>query len=284
MSLYQRRILVKVMDIEIIEKLLVVPGIEIKLKEWDQYYDRSINKEEAEDILNKNLMMQLSELQYKLFADKSQSLLIILQGMDTSGKDSTIRQVMSAFNPQSCKAIAFNEPSQEDLSHDYIWRVHKVVPAKGEIGIFNRSHYEDVLGVKVHELVSESTLSQRYLQINNFEKYLYENNIRIIKLFLYISKDEQKKRLEKRIEDPLKKWKLKESDIIERKYWNQYIHAYEDMLRNCSTKWAPWYIIPADKKWFRNYAIASIIVKELKEMDLKFPQPIIDLSKIIIDD
>jgi PPK2 family polyphosphate:nucleotide phosphotransferase len=284
MSLYQRKILVKVMDIEIIEKLLVVPGIEIKLKEWDQYYDRSINKEEAEDILNKNLMMQISELQYKLFADKSQSLLIILQGMDTSGKDSTIRQVMSAFNPQSCKAIAFKEPSQEDLSHDYIWRVHKIVPAKGEIGVFNRSHYEDVLGVKVHELVSESTLSQRYLQINNFEKYLYENNIRIIKLFLYISKDEQKKRLEKRIKDPLKQWKFKESDIIERKFWNQYIHAYEDMLRNCSTKWAPWYIIPADKKWFRNYAIASIIVNELKEMDLKFPQPTIDLSKIIIDD
>ena len=232
--LLQRRILVKVMDIEIIEKLLVVPGIEIKLKVWDQYYDRSINKEEAEDILNKNLMMQISELQYKLFADKSQSLLIILQGMDTSGKDSTIRQVMSAFNPQSCKAIAFKEPSQEDLSHDYIWRVHKFVPAKGEIGVFNRSHYEDVLGVKVHELVSESTLSQRYLQINNFEKYLYENNIRIIKLFLYISKDEQKKRLEKRIKDPLKQWKFRESDIIERKYWNQYIHAHEDMLRNCS--------------------------------------------------
>ena len=191
---------------------------------------------------------------------------------------------MSAFNPQSCKVFSFKKPNDEEILYDYLWRRHKLVPAKGEIVIFNRSHYEDVLLVKVHKLITEDTLSKRYNQINDFEKYLFENNIRIIKLFLHISKDEQKKRLEERIKDPSKQWKFSESDIIERKFWDQYILSYEEMLSKCSTKNIPWYIIPANKKWFRNFAIAQIVINTLGNMDLKFPKAKIDLSKILMND
>ncbi len=223
----------------------------------------------------------MSDLQYKLFADKSQAILIILQGLDASGKDSTIRHVMNAFNPQSCKAYSFKKPNDEEISHDYLWRIHKVTPAKGEIVIFNRSHYEDVLTVRVHKLISEETLSKRYNQINDFEKYLFENNIKIIKLFLHISKDEQKKRLDERIKDPLKQWKFSESDIIERRSWDQYVIAYEEMLSKCSTTNAPWYIIPVHHKWFRNFIVTQIIINTLDNMELKFPKPQLDLFKIL---
>jgi len=166
----------------------------IRLSDWDPTYSGRMNKEEAERMLNQILMNQMSNLQYKLFANKSQSLLIILQGISAAGKDSTIRNVMSAFNPQSCKAISFNAPNEDELSHDYLWRVHKLMPAKGEITVFNRSHYEDIIEVRVRKLISKSIWSKRYKQINEFEHYLYENNIKIIKFFLYISKDEQRKR------------------------------------------------------------------------------------------
>ena len=265
----------------LIDSLLVKPNTKIHLNKWNPNYQEQPDKEEAEKILNQNLMNQMSDLQYKLFADKSQSLLIILQGLSAAGKDSTIRNVMSAFNPQSCRAISFKAPSEEELSHDYLWRIHKLIPAKGEIAVFNRSHYENVIEVRVRKLISKFIWSKRYTQINEFERYLHENNIKIIKLFLHISKDEQKRKLEERMRNPLKQWKITESDITEPNYYEQYMEAYEEAIWKCSSKWAPWYIIPSDRKWLRNFAVAQIIVNTLKSMKLEIPKPKIDLSKFI---
>ena len=267
-----------------INNFVVDPNTNIKLSKVETGNIDETFKNDAENLLKNEYANQMSSLQYKLFADKKQSLLIILQGIDASGKDSTIRHVMSYFNPQGCKVISFKKPNDEEISHDYLWRIHKYVPPKGEIAIFDRSYYEEVLIVKVNRLITKDICIKRYSQINNFEKYLFENNIRIIKLFLHISKDEQKKRLEKRITDPTKQWKFSESDIIERKLWNEYINAYEDMLSKCSTKHLPWYIIPSDNKWFRNFIVAKIIIDTLEGMRLEFPKAKIDLSKSLIYD
>ena len=269
---------------DIAGNFIVNPGIEIKLSNWDPTFTGGISKSYAENLLKNDFMNQMSNLQYKLFADKSQALLVVLQGMDASGKDGTIRHAMNALNPQSCKVFSFKKPTDEEISHDYLWKIHRYMPAKGEIAIFNRSHYEDVIEERVHKLVSENTWSKRYEQINEFEQYLFENNIQIVKIFLYISKDEQKKRLEERINDPTKQWKFSESDIIARKLWDDYIIAYEEVLRKCSTKHIPWYIIPSNNKWYRNFVIAQIIINTLENMDLKFPKPKIDLSKIFMFD
>lgn len=269
------------MQTNFIDRLIVQPNTKIRLSDWNSAYLGRIDKEEAERMLNQSLMNQMSNLQYKLFANKSQSLLIILQGISAAGKDSTIRNVMSAFNPQSCKAISFKAPNEDELSHDYLWRVHKLMPAKGEITVFNRSHYEDVIEVRVRNLISKSIWSKRYTQINEFERFLYENNTKIIKFFLYISKDEQKKKLEERIKNPLKQWKITESDLTEPTYYEQYMEAYEEALWKCSTDWAPWYIIPANTKWFRNFVVAQIIVNTLESMKLTFPKPNFDISKYL---
>ncbi|HXT84407.1 MAG TPA: polyphosphate kinase 2 family protein [Verrucomicrobiae bacterium] len=265
-----------------ISKFIVTPNTNIKLSKWDTGFSDDYYKNDAENLLKNEYANQMSNLQYKLFADKKQSLLIILQGMDASGKDSTIRHVMSFFNPQSCNVVSFKKPSDEETSHDYLWRVHKYMPAKGEITIFNRSYYEEVLTVKVNKIITEEVCTKRYNQINNFEKYLFENDIKIIKLFLHISKEEQKIRLEKRINDPAKQWKFSESDIIERKLWKEYVGAYEEMLSKCSTKNIPWYIIPTDNKWFRNFIVAQIIINALDNMKLEFPKAKIDLSKALL--
>lgn len=267
------------MPTDLIDPLLVKPNTKIGLIKWNSNYLKRLDKQRAERTLNQDLMNQLSNLQYKLFADKSQSLLIILQGISAAGKDSTVRNVMGAFNPQSCKAISFKAPSEEELSHDYLWRIHKLVPAKGEITIFNRSHYEDIIEVGVRKLLPKSIWSQRYMQINEFEHYLYSNNIKIIKLFLYLSKEEQKRKLEERITNPLKQWKLTESDVTEPAFYDAYMRAYDEVLKKCSTDWAPWYIIPADTKWLRNYLVANIIVNTLKKMKLKLPKPRFDITR-----
>jgi PPK2 family polyphosphate:nucleotide phosphotransferase len=267
----------------IAESFIVNPDMQIKLSDWDPSFTGGISKIYAENLLVNEFMYRMSNLQYKLFADKSQALLIILQGMDASGKDGTIKQATNALNPQSCKVFSFKKPTDEEISHDYLWRIHRHIPAKGEIVIFNRSHYESVIEERVHKIVSETIWSKRYDQINQFEKYLFENDIQIIKIFLNISKDEQKERLEKRINDPTKQWKFSESDIIARKLWDDYIIAYEEMLRKCSTKYIPWYIIPSNNKWYRNFVIAQIIINTLDSMDLKFPKSTIDLSKLVID-
>jgi PPK2 family polyphosphate:nucleotide phosphotransferase len=265
---------------ELNQKFLIGPEKtkKLKLKDWDPNYDAGKRKEDVESELA-HFSSQISELQYKLFAAKSQSLVIILQGVDASGKDGTIRHVMGALNPQSCYVKSFKVPTEEELSHDYLWRVHLAVPSKGQIAIFNRSHYEDVIEVRVRNLVPKNELSLRYRQINDFERYLSENHVTILKFFLHISKDEQKKRIKERLQDPKKRWKISESDLLARKYWDMYIESYEEVLSSCSTRCAPWYVIPANLKWFRDWAVAQTIVNTLDRMKLKYPQLKINVSK-----
>jgi PPK2 family polyphosphate:nucleotide phosphotransferase len=267
----------------IINKLMVYEGKKIKLQKLNPGYDFNINEKEAEDVLEQNLKKQMSDLQYRLYAERKKALLIVFQGVDTSGKDSTIRHVISAFNPQSCAVKAFKEPTAEDLSHDFLWRIHKSTPAKGEIVIFNRSHYEDIIQPRVHKTIHKSIWIQRYEHINAFERCLSDNNTKIIKFFLHISKKEQRKRLEERLTDPSKQWKVSERDIEDRKYWSRYIAAYQDIINKCSNLSAPWYIIPANKKWFRNLAVSLIIVDTLEKLKPKIPKPAIDLSRMVID-
>ncbi len=264
------------------QKLLVKPGKiarKLKLEDWSPDGDKKKENVERELV---RLSSQMSELQYKLFADNSRSLLIILQGVDASGKDGTIRHVMGALNPQSCYVKPFKVPTAEEVLHDYLWRVHMSIPKKGQIAIFNRSHYEDVIEVCVHNLVPKDEILTRYRQINDFERYLSENHVEILKFFLHISKDEQKKRLQERIEDPTKHWKISESDLQDSKYWDKYMESYKEALSRCSTQWAPWHVIPANLKWFRNWAVAQIIVNTLDRMRLKFPEPKIDVSRFTI--
>jgi PPK2 family polyphosphate:nucleotide phosphotransferase len=264
-------------------KLLIKPGSKVKLSDWDPDDTHGYSKEQAEQELIKH-QERLTELQEVLYAEGRHALLVILQGMDASGKDGTIRHVMSRFNPLACVATPFKVPTAEELSHDFLWRIHKVAPRKGHIGIFNRSHYEDVLVVRVHKLVPKSVWSERYDHVNNFERLLSEDSsVSILKFYLQISKEEQKKRLEERLNDPHKQWKVNPNDFEERKLWGDYMEAYEDALCKCSTDWAPWYIIPADKKWFRNLAVSQIIVETLEGLKLKYPKPDFDPSKIKIE-
>jgi PPK2 family polyphosphate:nucleotide phosphotransferase len=264
------------------KQFIVKPGIRVHLSNYDPGYSAGFkNKEQAQEILEKN-QSRLRELQYLLYAHDRYALLIILQGMDGSGKDGTIRHVMYGLNPQGCRVTSFKKPSVEELDHDFLWRIHKAVPPKGEIGIFNRSHYEDVLVVRVHNLVPKTMWSNRYKQINDFEQILTTSNVKILKFFLHISKKEQKERFQKRLDDPNKNWKMNPQDLEERKLWGEYTNAYETALTKCSTAYAPWFIIPADKKWFRNLAISQIIVETLAKLDMEFPKPAFDPKKIRI--
>ncbi|HYN83274.1 MAG TPA: PPK2 family polyphosphate kinase [Gemmatimonadaceae bacterium] len=224
---------------------------------------------------------RLGELQQVLYADGRHAVLVVLQGRDASGKDGVVRTVFDACNPQGVRVNSFKAPSATELAHDFLWRVHNVVPERGTIGIFNRSHYEDVLVVRVHELVSKAVWSQRYDQINQFEKTLTENGVVILKFFLHISRQEQTKRLRERIEDPKKNWKFKAGDLDERKLWDKYNAAYRDAVRKCSTPWAPWYFVPADKNKARNYLIAKRIVATLDGLGLEYPTATADLNKYL---
>lgn len=267
---------------DLCKKLRVKPGQKVDLSKWDPDDTGELKKkEDAEARLLENVQ-RLGDLQYLLYAENRRAVLIVLQAMDAGGKDGTIRHVMSAVNPQSCRVTAFKQPSAEELAHDFLWRIHRNVPRKGEIGIFNRSYYEDVLVVRVHNLVPKDVWSQRYDQINQFEEYLAESGVHILKFFLHISKGEQLKRLKARIDDPAKNWKIEPTDVQERNYWDDYVRAYEAALGRCSSQCAPWYIIPANHKWFRNMAVSQIIVDTLKEFDMKFPRPKFDLSKLKI--
>lgn len=262
---------------DIAKRCIVKPGSKVKLAEWDP--DENLGIQRDDDALAKNIE-RLSELQHLLYADRRYALLIVLQAMDAGGKDGTIRHVMSGVNPQGCEVVAFKAPSSEESQHDFLWRVHKAVPLRGDIGIFNRSHYEDVLIVRVHQLAPKKVWSKRYRQINAFERILADNNVTILKFFLHISNEEQRKRFEARLTDPAKNWKLSLPDFEERKHWDEYMRAYEVALRKCSTDWAPWYIIPSNSKWLRNYAVSTIITQTLTDLKLKYPAPAIDLSKI----
>jgi PPK2 family polyphosphate:nucleotide phosphotransferase len=262
---------------DLIKRCLVKPGSKLHLKDHDPGDTFGVRRNDG--ALQKRLD-RLGELQQLLYADKHYALLIVLQALDAGGKDGTIRHVMSGVNPQGCKVTSFKVPSSEERLHDFLWRVHKAVPERGDIGIFNRSHYEDVLVVRVHRTVSKEVWSKRYGQINDFERELSENGVKILKFFLHISKEEQKRRFQARILDPARNWKLSLADFEERRYWDDYMKAYEDALHKCSTSQAPWYVIPANHKWFRNYVIAELIVQALEDMKLKYPPPMIDVSNI----
>lgn len=265
------------------ERFRIKPGSRVTLSQRDPDDTAGLaEKASAKKRIKKNLE-RLSQLQYRLYAESKRSVLIVLQALDAGGKDGTIRHVMGPLNPQSCKVISFKTPSDEELAHDFLWRIHRAAPRHGEIRIFNRSHYEDVLIVRVHNMVPKSVWSQRYEQINAFEKVLTQNNTHILKFYLHISKDEQLERFRARLEDPTKHWKASEADFAERKYWNAYIKAYEVALSKCSTTHAPWFVIPANKKWFRNYAISEILVEYLAKLRMKFPEPKADIANIKLE-
>ena len=269
------------------KRIFVKEGTRVNLKDYDTAYTGDFkDKKDAKEKL-KGDIEKLSELQYKLYASNEYSLLIIFQALDAAGKDGTIKHVMSGVNPQGCEVTSFKEPSHEELEHDFLWRCYKRIPRKGEIGIFNRSYYEEVLVTRVHpELIIKQNLPGindvkdidegfwkiRFKQINRFEKHLSENGVVIIKFFLHVSQKEQKERFIERIDDEKKNWKFSMNDIHERKYWKDYQKAYEDSISSTSTDYAPWYIIPADHKWFMRTAAGDIIVSTLESLDLKMPE------------
>jgi len=267
---------------KILQPLKVHPGIKAKLAVRDPGDTLGIKGKTAAQTRTDRIISELPALQRRLYAEGRQALLILLQGMDASGKDGTIRNVMSVLNPQGCHVMSFKPPTTEEQSHDFLWRVHRGVPAKGEIGIFNRSHYEDVLIVRVRGLVPKAVWSKRFRQINDFERLLSESGVRILKFFLHLSPEEQKVRLQERLDDPEKQWKVDPADAKEREYWKPYQAAYEAALTECSTPWAPWYVIPSDRKWIRNLTVASLIRKTLEEMDPRYPKAAHDLSSIRI--
>jgi PPK2 family polyphosphate:nucleotide phosphotransferase len=264
------------------KKFLVPPNSKLKLSKIKTDETLGISSKKDSVKLLKMNVKRMRELQAKLYAQDKYSMLIIFQAMDAAGKDGTIKHVMSGLNPQGTQVFSFKQPSKEELDHGYLWRISKALPERGRIGIFNRSHYEEVLVVRVHDLIkyqkipdkfnNKNIWKQRYQQINDFEKYLYENGVVIIKFFLHVSKEKQKERLLERIEDPAKNWKFLIGDIEERKYWNDYQIAYQEAISATSKKHALWYIIPADKKWFMRLAVSEIIVKEMKKLKPDFPK------------
>ncbi|HXD33764.1 MAG TPA: polyphosphate kinase 2 family protein [Pyrinomonadaceae bacterium] len=263
-----------------LEKFIVKPGQKIQLKDIDpdfceKNHDKKSGKREAD-----KLEARIEELQGQLYAEGKQSLLICLQALDAGGKDGVVRHVFDALNPQSCRVVSFKQPSSEELAHDFLWRIEHQTPRRGEVVIFNRSHYEDVLVVRVHNIVPKEVWTRRYEQINDFEERLAANNTHILKFFLHISKEEQLERFKQRLEDPAKRWKIAESDYSERNYWNDYQAAFEDVFSQCSTKHAPWFVIPANHKWFRDLAISHIIVDTLESLGMKLPLPTVDIASI----
>jgi PPK2 family polyphosphate:nucleotide phosphotransferase len=262
--------------------LRVRPGTRVKLAKVDPAATHGHTKESAAEELKAGLG-RLTDLQDRLWAEGKKRILVVLQGIDAAGKDGTVRHVMGAFNPQGCLVTPFKVPSAEELAHDYLWRVHRRVPGNGEIGIFNRSHYEDVLIVRVHDLVPKRVWSRRYDQINAFERLLVEEGTTVLKFFLYIDRDEQRERLQARLDDPDKRWKFRLGDLEERKRWDDYIAAYEDALSRCSTAEAPWYVIPSNRKWFRDLAVTDILADTLDELNPRYPEPVEDLTGVVVE-
>lgn len=290
---------------EILKRLLATSGAEHTVSEFDTHFTGDLTKQEAWALLAEDIE-KLSALQGKLYAQDRYSVLVIFQAMDAAGKDGTIKHVMSGINPQGCQVYSFKQPSAEELDHDYLWRINRCLPERGRIGIFNRSQYEDVLIAKVHpEIILSNKLpgvtsledvtpkfwKKRYRQINDYERYLTENGTIVIKFFLNVSKDEQKRRFLARLEDEAKNWKFSTSDLKERSYWDDYMKAYSDMLTHTSTEDAPWYVIPADNKWFMRYAVGRILCERMGELDLHYPEmpvearhKIDDFKKALLDE
>jgi len=262
------------------KEFFIAPGNKVRLADIDAgYKGRHEDKASAQDE-TRRYSQQLGELQYLLYAEDKHSLLIVLQAPDAGGKDGTINHVLASMNPQGCSVRGFKAPSPEEASHDFLWRIYKATPTRGHVAVFNRSHYEDVLFVRVHKLVPKEIWSQRYDAINNFEKELTDNRTQVVKFYLHIDKDEQLTRFKQRLDDPHRQWKISESDYNEREYWDDYMRAYEDAISKCSTAYAPWYVIPANHKWFRNLAVSQILVETLQALNMSLPSPRVNLTEI----
>ena len=265
------------------DQLRVKPAAHVRLEHRDLGDTLGWDREDAEKQTAKELE-RLAELQDRLWAEDKHPVLVVLQGIDAAGKDGTIKKVMTAFNPQGSPVTAFKVPSAEELAHDFLWRVHKAVPGKGEIGIFNRSHYEEVLVVRVHELVPKAVWSKRYDLINAFEHHLVETGTTVVKFFLAIDKDEQRERFQARYDDPTKRWKFSMGDLAERKLWDDYQAAFDDMLDRTSTDIAPWYLIPANRKWFRDLAVSTILADTIDDLKPAYPPVADDVpADLVID-
>jgi PPK2 family polyphosphate:nucleotide phosphotransferase len=262
------------------EAFRIAPGSSVKVEEYDpDFADKHENK--TSGLLRiEELKIRMCELQFKLYAEHKRSLLICLQAPDAGGKDGVIRHVVGAMNPQGCRVVSFKEPTAQELAHDFLWRIERQTPKRGEVVIFNRSHYEDLLIVRVHNLVPEKVWSKRYEQINDFEMGLFDAGTHILKFYLHISKEEQLKRFRQRLNDPARQWKISEADYTERDYWDAYRAAYDDALSKCSSEQAPWFIIPSDHKWFRDLVVAEIIVDTLEDFDMKIPAPTVNIEQI----
>lgn len=260
--------------------LIAEPGSRPSLAKIDPgFHDAHKSEEEAKDDLAKT-NARMTELQEKLYGERQHALLIVLQGIDAAGKDGVCWHVIQGMNPQGTAVVGFKQPTPEEIAHDFLWRVHPHTPGKGRVAVFNRSHYEDVLVARVHQLVPEQVWKARYGHINAFEALLADSGVTILKFFLYISPEEQLERFRKRLDDPARQWKISDADYNERALWDDYIAAYEAMLHHCSTAVAPWYVIPSNHKWFRNLAVSKVIVETLDDMNLKLPAPSVDIEAI----
>jgi PPK2 family polyphosphate:nucleotide phosphotransferase len=256
----------------------------VHLKDYDPAYTGGFDDEDAVKAQLEKDIERLIDLQELLYAGAERSVLIVIQAMDTGGKDGLIKHVFRGLNPAGVAVTSFKRPSEEELAHDFLWRIHQHVPRKGMIGVFNRSHYEDVLVVRVHNLVPKSLWKRRYDQINEFEELVHENGTVILKFFLHISKDEQKRRLEDRLNEPHKHWKFNPGDLKERERWDDYMEAYEAALSKCHTEHAPWHIVPANHKWYRNYVVTKTIVDAMEAIDLKYPPAAEGIGGVVIPD
>lgn len=260
-------------------KFHIKPGSRVRLKDFSP--DDAGDEEKSAAIRRtRKLQARMDELQFHLYSEHKRSLLICLQAPDAGGKDGVIRHVMGSMSPQGCRVVSFKQPSPEELDHDFLWRIEHQTPGRGEVVIFNRSQYEDVLIVRVHNLVPKHVWSKRYKEINAFEKRLTDSGTHVIKFFLHISKEEQLQRFKRRLDDPAREWKISEADYAEREYWADYQDAYEDALSKCSTEHAPWFVIPSDHKWFRNLLVSEIVVHTLEKMSIQPPKPTVNLAEI----
>jgi PPK2 family polyphosphate:nucleotide phosphotransferase len=262
------------------DRFRVKPGSTVRLDKIDaafkdKHEDQTLALDEIE-----RYKKRLRELQYLLYAEGKRSLLIILQAMDAGGKDGAINHVLGNMNPQGVRVYGFKVPSAEEAAHDFLWRIHQAAPQRGQVAIFNRSHYEDVLVSRVHGFVPKKVWSKRYDLINDFEKNLVDSGTHILKFYLHISEDEQLRRFKQRLDDPARHWKISESDYKEREYWDDYAKAFQDALSRCSTAHAPWFVIPANHKWFRNLVVSQIVVETLESLKMEFPEPTVDIKEV----
>jgi PPK2 family polyphosphate:nucleotide phosphotransferase len=266
----------------VLDKLLVEPGSAAGLdkRKADSRLGLTVKAEAKEEVAT--LIEELSVLHNRLYAEGRRSLLLILQGLDASGKDGTIKSVLTGVNPQGCRIVSFKEPTATELAHDYLRRVHLACPERGEIGIFNRSHYEDVVSARVRGLAPKAVWSRRPRHIREFERLLVDEGTSVVKVFLHVSREEQRKRLCERLANPEKRWKFRESDLDDRARWDEFMQAYDDVIRATSTKWAPWYVVPADHNWVRNLVVARIVLEALRRIDPQLPEPESDLSDLVV--